>query len=762
MRAIGFGIRVVFLATLLSLAIVPALLPLNNVLVNGAGIVVHPPILADAVVSQLAPDTNYGGSSNMWVRSSNDAAWKNSRSFVRFDLSGIPPGAKIISATLSLYAFSPPTDSRTYQVYMLDDPWAESTITWNNRPLWPGQPVTVPEATVGTTAGWVSWDVKDAVQVMRHRDTAEAWQNQGWEIIDKVESSAGTSEHQTQFRSREYSDADYRPKLDVEYYPPHFVLTPAATSMSAGSWLSLTIARKDYDGNPITYGSLLVNLASSSPGKKFATSVGGPAITQVWIAHGSPAVTVYYYDNKTGTPTLGVTTPTYSTYVGDSKAITVRGGPPAKLAVAPKTFTIGAGGQYSSLTVSVADAFGNPATVSSAIPVTLATTSPVGQCRPPHGSTQITSVVVPAGSTTAQFDYYDIRGGTWTITVASAGLVSDTSTVTVIPDNTPPQTSLIIGNPKYVTATTTYVSATTQLQLAARDVESGVKEVKYRVDGGGWSTYTDPFTLSTFSHGTHTIGYKSTDNALNEEPENTVTVFLDKNVPTVSLVSPTAGDLWVTSLSVRFEGTVSEGDSGLASITLMLDGTSQGDMVPGTTYSKTMTVTEGAHTWTIRAVDNVGNIGQPTALSVTVRLDNTGPAITGIAINPTAPVHGDSVVVSANIQDAGSGVQTTILKYSTDGTNWATVTMTLASGTLFQATIPGQNIFTTVSYYISATDNVANATTSPTSTYQVQIPTLWLYAGGGVVLLVVVLIVIRFVLRKPAYQPPSPAPPPPL
>jgi len=762
MRAIGFSIRVVFLATLLSLAIVPALLPLNNVLVNGAGIVVHPPILADAVVSQLAPDTNYGGSSNMWVRSSNDAGWKNSRSFVRFDLSGIPPGAKIISATLSLYAFSPPTDSRTYQLFMLDDPWAENTITWNNRPLWPGQPVTVPEATVGTTAGWVSWDVKDAVQYMRHRSSAEAWQNQGWEIIDKVESSAGTFEHQTQFRTREYSDSSYMPKLDVEYYPPHFVLTPAATTMSAGGWLSLTIYRKDYDGNPITYGSVPVSLTSTSPGRKFATSIGGPAITQAWIAHGSPAVTIYYYDNKTGTPTLGVTTSTYPTYVGDSEAITVRGGAPGKLTLAPTTTTIGAGGQFSSFTVTVLDAFDNTATVTSAVIVTLATTSPGGQFRQVHSSTQITAVTVPAGSTTAQFDYYDIRGGTWTVTVASAGLISDTSQVTVIPDNTPPQTSLIIGNPKYVTATTTYVSASTQLQLTAIDIESGVKMVEYRVDGGGWSTYTGPFTLAAFSHGTHTIGFRSTDNVDNQESEKTSTVFLDKNAPTVNLVSPTAGDLWVTSLSIRFEGTVAEGDSGLATITLMLDGTSQGDMVPGTTYSKTMTVTEGVHTWTIRAVDNVGNIGQPTALSVTVRLDNTGPAITGIAISPTAPVHGDSVVVSANIQDAGSGVQTAILKYSTDGTNWGTVTMTLASGTLFQATIPGQNVFTTVSYYISATDNVANATTSPTSTYQVQIPTLWLYAGGGVVLLVVVLIVIRFVLRKPAYQPPSPAPPPPL
>jgi hypothetical protein len=762
MRPNRLNIRAAFLMMLLLFAIVPTLFPLSQMLVSGVGIITHPPLLADATVSQLAPDTNYGAYPNMWVRSSNDAGWKNARVFLEFDLSGIPQGSKIISATFSAYAYSPPTDSRTYGLYLLDDSWDESTITWNNRPLWPGQPIAVPEATVGTSADWVSWDVTDAIQVMLHRNTANAWANYGWEVLDETESSAGTSQHQTQFRTSEYSDATYWPKLDIVYYPPHLTLTPGATTMDAGHWISLTIDRKDYDNNPITNGQVTVSLTSTSSGGKFASSIGGTAITQTVILYGSPAKTIYYYDDEAGTTTLSVASVYYPTYVSNSKGITVRGGPPVKLTLAPPSTTIAAGGQFSSFTVTVLDAYDNTATVSSAIALTLATTSPGGRFRQVHTSTQITSVTVPAGSTTAQFDYYDIRGGTWTVTISSAGLISGTSQVTVIPDNTPPQTSLVIGNPKYVTAATTYVSASAQMQLTAIDTESGVKEVEYRVDGGGWSAYTSSFTLAAFSHGAHTIGFRSTDNADNQETEKTVTVFLDKNAPTVNLVSPTAGDLWVTSLSIRFEGTVTEGDSGLATITLMLDGTSQGDMIPGTTYSKTLTVTEGAHSWTISAVDNVGNVGQPTEISVNVRLDNTGPAITGIAIEPAAPVHGDSVVVSANIQDAGSGVQTANLKYSTDGTNWATVAMTLTSGTLFQGTIPGQNVFTSVSYYIQATDELANATTSPTATYQVQIPMLWLYAGGGVVLLLVLLIIARFLMRRPAAPAPSPAPPPPL
>jgi len=750
---------------LLSLTIVPVLFPRDQVvgIIGPITVTVHPSLVADATVSQLTPDTNYGTSNNLWVRSSNDPSYKNARSFFEFDLSGIPQGSKIVSATFSLYEYSTPTDSRTYQLYMVTDGWDEDTITWNNRPIITVIPPSVPEATVGTTSGWVSWNVKDVVQLMVHRDTASAWTNYGWEVLDKTESSAGTYEHQTQFRSSEYSDSSYWPKLDVEYYAPHLVLTPATTTMNAGNWLSVTISRKDYDNNAITNGQVTISLTTTSSGGEFSTSIGGLAMTQTVISWGSPSKTIYYYDDVAGTPTLGATSVYYPTYIADTKVITVKGGAPAKLSLAPPTATIAAGGQFSSFTVTVLDAFDNVATVGTAVTVTLGTTSPAGQFRQVHSSTQITSVTVPAGSTTAQFDYYDIRGGTWTITVSSAGLVSDTSQLTVIPDTTPPQTSLVIGSPKYVATATTYVSSSTQFQLNAIDTESGVKNTEYRVDAGGWTTYSGSFTLAAFSQGAHTIGFRSTDNAENHETEKTTTVFLDKDAPTVTLVSPAAGDLWVTSLSIRFEGTVTESDSGLATVTLMLDGASQGDMTIGTTYSKTMTVTEGVHDWTIRAVDNVGNIGQPTAISVTVRLDNTGPTITGIAMDPTVPVHGDTVVVSATVQDAGSGVHDAVLKYSTDGgTSWATVSMTLSSGSLFEGTIPAQNVFSNVSYYITATDNVGNGTTSSTQTYQVQIPMLWLEAGGAVVVLLVLLIIWRFLRGRPPASASTPAPPPPL
>ena len=87
-----------------------------------------------------------------------------SKSYLRFDLSSVPRGKVILSATLRLYQFGGSDPSQAYgsliQVFSLTDDWSEDTLTWNNAPLaaqnyagtwvypiqqfpgWPGVPVT--------------------------------------------------------------------------------------------------------------------------------------------------------------------------------------------------------------------------------------------------------------------------------------------------------------------------------------------------------------------------------------------------------------------------------------------------------------------------------------------------------------------------------------------------------------------------------------------------------------------------------------------
>jgi hypothetical protein len=172
------------------------------------------------------------------------------------------------------------------------------------------------------------------------------------------------------------------------------------------------------------------------------------------------------------------------------------------------------------------------------------------------------------------------------------------------PDRTPPVTTIAF-EPKHHVGSTTYVSSSTLFELSASDDASGVKETRYRVDNGPWTTYSAGFTLLTLSDGEHTISYYSVDNAGNTEAEKTLTIILDKTPPTISEASPTGT---ISSTSVTFTVKVEDSGSGVKEVKLIVDGASQGLMSrSGNTYTMTVSLSEGSHTWSIEAVDNVGN-----------------------------------------------------------------------------------------------------------------------------------------------------------
>jgi len=64
--------------------------------------------------------------------------------------------------------------------------------------------------------------------------------------------------------------------------------------------------------------------------------------------------------------------------------------------------------------------------------------------------------------------------------------------------------------------------------LTATDNLSGVKETKYKIDDGTWTTYTEPFIVSTY--GDHTVYFYSIDNADNQETEKTETFTIAQPV----------------------------------------------------------------------------------------------------------------------------------------------------------------------------------------------------------------------------------------
>jgi hypothetical protein len=109
------------------------------------------------------------------------------------------------------------------------------------------------------------------------------------------------------------------------------------------------------------------------------------------------------------------------------------------------------------------------------------------------------------------------------------GNVEPTNTATVILDNTPPTTTLTIGESKYI-SDKTYVTPDTPFTLEATDTGSGVYSIAYRINSttynSGWQTYTTPFKLTSLTDGAYTIEYNSTDNVQNTETTHTTSVTL--------------------------------------------------------------------------------------------------------------------------------------------------------------------------------------------------------------------------------------------
>src|ERR1041385_1817674 len=94
----------------------------------------------DAVVESHVPTSNFGNSTEFasWTWTFNSVVG-SSNSLIKFDLSSIPTGATINSATLSLYyAYNTGSAGQAgaNDCYLkeITSPWTESTVNWNNQP----------------------------------------------------------------------------------------------------------------------------------------------------------------------------------------------------------------------------------------------------------------------------------------------------------------------------------------------------------------------------------------------------------------------------------------------------------------------------------------------------------------------------------------------------------------------------------------------------------------------------------------------------
>lgn len=107
---------------------------------------------ADSFVSLQHPGTSYGADEVLFIHHGD---FDTRRSYLQFDLTGLPAGEVVTGATLFLYTSGNLAGLDVDAHHVADDTWTEAALTWNNKPAYAAAAF----ATTASAHGWMSWSV---------------------------------------------------------------------------------------------------------------------------------------------------------------------------------------------------------------------------------------------------------------------------------------------------------------------------------------------------------------------------------------------------------------------------------------------------------------------------------------------------------------------------------------------------------------------------------------------------------------------------
>ncbi len=191
--------------------------------------------VADATVEGNEPDSNFGQDQTLTIFREFFSA--TARVYLRFDLSSLPANAVVQGVKLQALAYSGYAhggDGNVYTRFVADDSWGEQTITWNNAPA-------ADTTDLGHWWLWYNHTPSDQLGVNDSSALASVVQRE-YEGDGKLSLRLHSPGYDTNYRSREYSNAAQRPKLVVGY----LVASTTTLEPSADAWV---------DSSPANHGS---------------------------------------------------------------------------------------------------------------------------------------------------------------------------------------------------------------------------------------------------------------------------------------------------------------------------------------------------------------------------------------------------------------------------------------------------------------------------------------------------------------------------
>ena len=119
--------------------------------------------IEDSFVDDGMASTNYGGSASLYTSFYGEFL-NRQRFLAKFDLSSIPTGSAIESASFRAYLnYSSGRSPVDLTLCQIAGSWSEYTVTWNNSPVW----VSWTSASVGSSTGLYSWDATGLVSAWK-------------------------------------------------------------------------------------------------------------------------------------------------------------------------------------------------------------------------------------------------------------------------------------------------------------------------------------------------------------------------------------------------------------------------------------------------------------------------------------------------------------------------------------------------------------------------------------------------------------------
>ena len=263
----------------------------------------------------------------------------------------------------------------------------------------------------------------------------------------------------------------------------------------------------------------------------------------------------------------------------------------------------------------------------------------------------------------------------------------------------PKSKSTFLDAPKYSREGKIYYGQGLNINIEMSDNLSGTQNLFYSLDVAAYQDYKDNLILNT--EGEHSLKYYSLDNVGNAEKSNEKKFIVDITSPETyhTIVGITLGDENIVSTATRIFLNSTDNIAGVKAVYYKIDDGK--DVYYNQKNIPISGLTEGKHTLTYYAIDNVEN--KETIKSFKFYLDRTAPILTSDILGDRFIV-GDQIYFSGRTKlkltavDNKSGIKN--VNYSVDNAEFS-----IYNDPFYLPRVPGYHI---VKYY--AIDNTENDT----------------------------------------------------